>query len=196
MSEWCGCMLITRFLDGRTRQAAWSGWHTAREGVEAELSWVGPPKESNKEQGQGGLLWAAWTWPRYCMAHMSTQNTYTSLAQCHLAYLICTLPVSLLTHSPCSCHPITPLTLSTLPILLTPPALLTFIVPTAQSFQSIPPPLFPVMPFMSLSLLAPSTPHTLPTAAINCEGRLHIWQWERKTECLEVGCYFRGVSEI
>ena len=71
MSEWCGCMLITRFLDRRTRQAAWSGWHTAREGVEAELSWVGPPKESNKEQGQGGLLWAAWTWPRYCMAHMS-----------------------------------------------------------------------------------------------------------------------------
>jgi len=140
MSEWCGCMLITRFLDRRTRQAAWSGWHTAREGVEAELSWVGPPKESNKEQGQGGLLWAAWTWPRYCMAHMSTQNTYTSLAQCHLAYLICTLPVSLLTHSPCSCHPITPLTLSTLPILLTPQALLTFIVTTAKSSQSMPPP--------------------------------------------------------
>src|ERR1700731_372852 len=73
-------------------------------------------------------------------AHLGTCTAcpLTSLAQHHLAYLTCTLPVSLLTHSPCSCHPITPLTLSTLPILLTPPALLTFIVPTAQSFQSIP----------------------------------------------------------
>ena len=75
-------------------------------------------------------------------AHLGTCTAcpLTSLAQHHLAYLTCTLPVSLLTHSPCSCHPITPLTLSTLPILLTPPALLTFIVPTAQSSQSMPPP--------------------------------------------------------
>src|ERR1700731_1607030 len=49
-------------------------------------------------------------------------------------------PASLLPHSPCLCHQITPLTLSTLPILLTPPTLLTpIIVPTAHSSQSMPP---------------------------------------------------------
>src|ERR1700720_4770651 len=57
----------------------------------------------------------------------------TSLAQHHLAYLTCTLPVSLLTHSPCSCHPITPLTLSPPPILLTPPALLPAHAPPVPS---------------------------------------------------------------
>src|ERR1700726_1164679 len=44
-------MLITRFLDRRTSQVAWSGWHTTMEGVKAELSCVGPPKEREKEQG-------------------------------------------------------------------------------------------------------------------------------------------------
>src|ERR1700731_5319489 len=34
----------------------------------------------------------------------------------------------------------------------------------------------------------PHTPHPLL--------RLHVWQWERKTECLKVGCYFRGVGEF
>ena len=65
---------------------------------------------------------------------------------------------SLATHSPCSCHPITPLTLSTLPILLTPPALLTVIVPTAQSSQSMPH-LFPVISdLQSLQLSSHFTP--------------------------------------
>src|ERR1700731_4122862 len=44
-------MLITRFLDRRTSQVAWSGCHTTMEGVKAELSCVGPPKERKKEQG-------------------------------------------------------------------------------------------------------------------------------------------------
>jgi len=44
-------MLITRFLDRRTSQVAWSGWHTTMEGVKAELSCVGPPKERKKELG-------------------------------------------------------------------------------------------------------------------------------------------------
>src|ERR1700731_3131344 len=130
-------------------------------------------------------------------AHLGTCTAcpLTSLAQHYLAYLTCTFPVTLLTHSPCSCPPIPPLTLSTLPILPTPPALLTFIVPTAQSFQSIPPPvpshqslqssshstpkykalsilltllalhLSPCLCHSCHSLLVPSTPHTSPTAA-------------------------------